>query len=400
MAMPPVEQTARPLPRSRSHPLRAPDGVAELAAQGLTRVRFPNGVESWLATGYQDVRMVLSDPRFSAYRNGDEPALRDDPIVSMDVPANFNIKDGAAHQHYRLPLSRGFMVKRINQLRPRIQQLADEHLDAMQRQGPPVDLVSALCLPVPSLVIAELLGVPTVHQQLFQRVARAMMGLTSSVEDFQAVSEELGAVLAGLLAQKRAEGTTSDLLGLLANESDPFPDDQLIFLGQGLLAAGHETTANLMGLCVLALLENPGQREAFVRQPDNVAAAVDELLRYLVPIGGAGGLPRRATEDVEVGGQLVRKDEWVAVSLYANYDEALCPHATELDLNRPTPPHLAFGFGPHQCLGQNLARAELQIMLTGLFTRFPTLRLTRDVRELPYREDMLVYGVYELPVTW
>ena len=398
--MSPVEQSARPLPRSRSHPLRPPDGVAELAGKGLTRVRFPNGVESWLATGYADVRMVLSDRRFSAFRSGDEPALRDDPIVSMDVPANFNIKDGAEHQHYRLPLSRGFMVKRINQLRPRIQQIADEHLDAMRRQGPPADLVSALCLPVPSLVIAELLGVPSVHQQLFQRVARAMMGLTSSVEEFQAVSEEMGAVLAELLAQKRSQGTTSDLLGLLANDNDPFPDSELIFLGQGLLAAGHETTANLMALSVLALLEHPDQREAFVRHPEDVAPAVDELLRYLVPIGGAGGLPRRATEDVELGGQLVRKGEWVCVSLSANYDEALCPHAAELDVRRPTPPHLAFGFGPHQCLGQNLARAELQIMLTGLFARFPTLRLAKDVRELPYREDMLVYGVYELPVTW
>jgi cytochrome P450 len=397
--MPPVDQSVQPLPRSRSHPLQAPDGLAKLAGRGLTRVRFPNGVDSWLATGYDDVRMVLSDPRFSAYRNGDEPSLRDDPIISMDVPANFNIKDGAAHQHYRLPLSRGFMVKRINQLRPRIQELVDEHLDAMQRSGPPVDLVGALCLPVPSLVIAELLGVPAEHQQLFQRVARAMLGLTSSIDEFRALSDELSPILAELLAQKRRDGTTTDLLGLLANSDDPFPDAELIFFGQGLLVAGHETTANLMGLSVLTLIENPDQREAFVRHPENVAPAVDELLRYAVPISG-GALTRRATEDVEVGGQVVRAGEWVSVSLSANYDEALCPHASKLDVERPTPPHLAFGFGPHQCLGQNLARAELQIMLTGLFTRFPTLRLAKDVRDLPYRDDMVVYGVYELPVTW
>jgi cytochrome P450 len=252
---------------------------------------------------------------------------------------------------------------------------------------------------VPSLVIAELLGVPAEHQRLFQRVARAMLGLTSSHEEFQAVSAELGVVLAELLAQKRRDGTTTDLLGLLANENDPFPDSELIFFGQGLLAAGHETTANLMGLSVLTLIENPDQREAFVRHPENVAPAVDELLRYAVPISG-GALTRRATEDVEVGRQLVRAGEWVAVSLSANYDEALCPHAGKLDVERPTPPHLAFGFGPHQCLGQNLARAELQIMLTGLFSRFPTLRLAKDVRDLPYRDDMVVYGVYELPVTW
>jgi cytochrome P450 len=269
----------------------------------------------------------------------------------------------------------------------------------MQRHGPPAELISALCLPVPSLVIAELLGVPAQHQRLFQRFAAAMLGVASSKAEFYELSAEMGAVLSELLAQKRRDRVTTDLLGLLANEADPFPDDQLIFLGQGLLAAGHETTANLMGLSVLTLLEHADQRAAFVADPQNVAPAVDELLRFIAPLGG-GGLSRRATEDVELGGQLVRKGEWVSVTLYANYDEALCPHATELDLHRPTPPHLAFGFGPHQCLGQNLARAELQIMLSSLFGRFPALHLTKDVRDLPYRHDMLVYGVYELPVAW
>jgi cytochrome P450 len=395
-----VGEAARELPQERSHPLRPPDGVAELAGQGLVRVRFPNGVESWLATAYEDVRMVLGDPRFSAYRNGDEPGRRSDPIVSIDVPANFNIKDGAEHQRYRLPLSRGFMVKRINQLRPRIQEITDDCLDAMARHGPPAELISALCLPVPSLVIAELLGVPAEHQRLFQRFASAMLGVTSTMAEYEALSREMGGVLSVLLEQKRRDGTTSDLLGLMVNDADPLPDDQLVFIGQGMLAAGHETTANLTGLAVLTLLEHPDQRAEFAAQPENAAAAVDELLRFISPMGSAAGLARRATEDVEVGGQLVRKGDWVAVSGYANYDDALCPHATELDLRRPTPAHITFGFGPHQCLGQNLARAEMQIMLTGLFGRFPGLRLTTDARELRYRTDMLVYGVYELPVSW
>jgi cytochrome P450 len=395
-----VEQASRPLPQSRSHPLRPPDGVADLARESPVRINFPNGVDAWFVTGYEDVRMVLSDPRFSAYRNGDEPSRRSDAIISMDVPANFNIMDGAAHQRYRLPLSRAFMVKRINQLRPRIQQVTEECLDAMARQGPPADLVSALCLPVPSLVIAELLGVPVAHQPLFQRFATAMLGVTNSMADFLAVAQELGAVLSEQLAQRRRDGTTSDLLGLLANDDNPFPDEELVFIGQVILAAGHETTASTMGLAVLALLDHPEQRDAFVRDPAGAPAAVEELLRYLSPLGEIAALPRRAVEDVEVGGQLVRAGDWVTVALYANYDEALCPHATKLDVGRPTPAHLAFGFGPHQCLGQNLARAELQIMLAGLFTRFPDLRLTTDVRDLPYRTDTLVYGVRELPVTW
>lgn len=396
-----AETPAQTLPRSRSHPLRPPDGLAELAAQGPVRLTFPNGVQSWFVARYDDVRTVLSDPRFSAYRHGDEPAMRDDPIVSMDVPANFNIKDGAEHQRYRRPLSRAFMVKRINDLRPRIEQLVAEHLTAMERHGPPADLVAALCLPVPSMVIAELLGVPTEHQPLFQRYARAMFGLTSSHEEFQALAQELGAVLTAMLAEKRRTGDTSDLLGLMVNDDDPLPDEQLLFIGSGLLAAGHETTSNLAGLAVLGLFEHPEQRALFVEHPENAPAAVDELLRYMVPVGGAGGLARRATEDVVVGGQQIRAGEWVAASLYGNYDQTVCPHGTELRLERTEPPaHLSFGFGPHQCLGQNLARAELEIMLTGLFGRFPTLRLDGEVGDLPYRTDMLVYGVYELPVSW
>ncbi|MEN3299534.1 cytochrome P450 [Pseudonocardia sp.] len=394
-----TDESVPPLPQSRIDPLRPPDGLAELAAQGLTKVRFPNGVETWFATRYEDVRMVLGDSRFSAYRSGDEPSVRSEPITSMDIPANFNIRDGAAHQHYRLPLSRGFMVKRINAMRPRIQQLVDEHLDAMQRQGPPVDLISALCLPVPSLVIAELLGVPATHRDLFQRTARALLGKYSTMEEFQGLLAEMTVVLTELIDQKRRDGITSDLLGLMANAEEPFPDDELMFLGTGLLAAGHDTTANFMALSVLALFDDPDQRAAFMRDPENSGPAVEELLRFMLPTG-SGGIPRRATEDVEVGGQLVRSGEWVTISSYANRDETLCPHAGTLDVRRPTPPHVAFGFGPHQCLGQNLARAELQIMLTSLFTRFPTLQPEKDIRDLPYRNDMLVYGVYELPVVW
>jgi cytochrome P450 len=396
-----AEMPPRPLPRSRSHPLRPPAGLAELASEGPARVMFPNGTVAWLVARYDDVRAVLGDPRFSSYRHGDEPAMRNDPIISMDVPANFNIKDGAEHQRYRRPLSRAFMVKRINQLRPRIEQIVADRLDEMERQGPPADLVSALCLPVPSMVIAELLGVPGEHQELFQRFARAMFGLTTSMEEFQAVGAELGAVLLALLEDRRRTGDTSDFLGLLVNDEDPLPDEELMFIGRGMLAAGHETTTNQAGLAVLSLFEHPDQLKLFIEHPENAPAMVDELLRYVLPIGSGGGLPRRATEDVEVGGQLIRKGEWVAASSYGNYDESVCPHGSELRLDRSDPPaHLSFGYGPHQCLGQNLARAELEIMLTGLFGRFPTLRLDGEIRDLPYRTDMLVYGVYELPVTW
>jgi cytochrome P450 len=386
------------LPRARSHPLRAPDGMAGLAGRPVNRVRFPNGVQAWLATGLAEARVVLGDARFSAHRDGHEPALRADPIVSMNVPANFNIRDGEAHRHYQRPLSRGFTARRVEQLAPRIQRITDEHLDAIERAGPPVDLVTALCVPVPSLVIAELLGVPAAHQPLFQRFARALVGLTSSQDDYRALARELSAVVAELIAAKRAAGSTEDLLGMLANAPDPFPDDELVFLGTGLLAAGQETTTNAIGLCVLALLADPEQRALF--SADNADTAVEELLRWLAPVGAGSLLPRRALTDLDLGGERVRAGDWVAASPYANYDPAMCPRATDLDLTRPCPPHLAFSDGPHQCLGQSLARAELRIMLTSLFDRFPTLSLDRDLDTLRYRDDMLVYGAHELPVRW
>jgi cytochrome P450 len=386
------------LPRRRSDPLRPPDGMAALARRPVRRVRFPNGVEAWLATGLDEARAVLSDPRFSAYRDGHEPSLRADPMVSMQVPANFNIKDGEAHRRYQRPLSRGFLVRRVDRLRPRIQAITDAHLDAIERAGPPVDLVATLCVPVPSLVIAELLGVPAEHQPLFQRFARALVGLTSSQDDYRALARELGAVVAGLVAAKRAAGSTDDLLGMLANDPEPFPDDEIVFLGTGLLAAGQETTTNTVGLCVLALLEHPKQRALF--SADNADTAVEELLRWLAPIGAGSLLPRQAREDLELGGEAIRAGDWVAASPYANLDPAMCPHATELDLTRPYTEHLAFSHGPHQCLGQALARAELRIMLTSLFARFPDLALDRDPRTLRYRDDMLVYGAHELPVRW
>jgi cytochrome P450 len=399
--MPEPDRDAREvpdLPRHRSHPLRPPDGMAALARRPVRRVRFPNGVDAWLATGLDEARLVLSDPRFGAHRDGREPALRADPLVSMNVPANFNIKDGEAHRHYQRPLSRGFMTRRIEALRPRIQRITDEHLDAMEQAGPPVDLVTALCVPVPSLVIAELLGVPVEHQPLVGRFARALVGLTSSQDDYRALARELSAVVAGLVAAKRADGGTEDLLGMLANDPDPFPDEELVFLGTGLLAAGQETTTNAIGLCVLALLEHPKQRALF--SADNADTAVEELLRWLAPVGAGSLLPRRALVDLELGGELVRAGDWVAASPYANLDPAMCPHATELDVTRPYTDHLAFSHGPHQCLGQSLARAELQIMLTSLLARFPALALDRPLDSLRYRTDMLVYGVHELPVRW
>jgi len=395
-----TEAAVCPVLHERDHPLQPPVGFAEAVTGGPIKMRWPNGVEAWMVSSYAGARQVLSDPRFVS-RKGGHPEVRDEGegVVDPDQPGNINGIDGEAHLRLRRPLSRGFMVRRMNELRPRIQQIVDEHLDVMEAKGAPADLVSSLCLPLPSLVIAELLGVAPEHQELFQAAARGMFGKNSSKDEFAAQAAKLGEVLVPIIEQKRAAGTNDDLIGLMANDTD-FAMDELIFLCIGLLVAGHETTSNFLGFFALHLFEQPDQLAILQRDPSRADVMVEELLRYTVGQLGGAGLTRRATEDVEVDGVLVRAGEWVSVSLYANLDEALCPRAGELDLERDVVSHLGFGFGPHQCLGANLARAELQIALRSLFERFPNLRPAVPVREMSYRTDMITYGAAEIPVVW
>ncbi|MDX8050102.1 cytochrome P450 [Lentzea sp. BCCO 10_0798] len=396
-----TEAAVCPVHHERGHPLHPPVGFAEAVSDGPVRMIWPNGVEAWMVSSYAGVRQVLSDPRFST-RKGGQPEMRTDDgeaVLDPDQPGNINGIDGAEHMRLRRPLSRGFMVKRMNELRPRIQQIVDEHLDVMEAKGAPADLVTSLCLPLPSLVIAELLGVPPEHQELFQATAGDLFGKNGSKDEYLAHATTLAEVLTPIVEAKRAAGTNDDMIGLMANDTD-FSMEELIFLCIGLLAAGHETTSNFLGLFTLHLFEKPDQLEILRRDPSRADVVVEELMRYTVGQLGGPGLTRRATEDVEVDGVLIKAGDWVSVSLMANLDEALCPRAEELDLERDAVSHLGFGFGPHQCLGANLARAELQIGLRTLFERFPNLRPAVPVTEMNYRNDMITYGAAAIPVVW
>ncbi|MGI5501959.1 cytochrome P450 [Lentzea sp. CA-135723] len=396
-----TEAAVCPVPHeNRVHPLGPPAGFEEAISDGPVKMLWPNGVEAWVVSSYAGVRTVLSDPRFSANKDG-QPEMRTEgeQVLGRPEPGNMNVMDGAEHLRLRRPLSRAFMVKRLNEMRPRIQEIVDEHLDAMERAGAPADLVASVCLPVPSLVIAELLGVPPEHQELFQATAREMFGKNGSRAEYEAKAEELGGVLLEVVEEKKASGTTDDLIGLMVNDTD-FQMDELLFLAIGLLAAGHETTSNFFGLFTLTLFEKPDQLAILRRDPGRADAIVEELMRYTVGRLGGAGLARKALEDVEVDGVTIREGEWVAVTFHANLDDALCPHAGELDLERKAVSHLGFGFGPHQCLGANLARAELQILLRTLFTRFPDVRPAIPVAEMDFREDMITYGAATIPVVW
>ena len=318
-------------------------------------------------------------------------------------PRSVFTSDGEEHTRFRRMLSKPFTYKRVEDLRPAIQKITDEHIDAILAGPQPADIVTALALPVPSLVISELLGVPYEDAEFFQHHANVGLARYASAEDNAKGAMGLAKYLANLVRSKMenpAEDAVSDLAERVkAGELDVREAAQL---GTGLLIAGHETTANMIGLGVLALLENP-EELAVIRDatdPGVIANAVEELLRYLSII--QNGQRRVATEDIDIAGEVIRAGEGIIIDLApANWDPKAFQEPERLFLHRTKAgQNVAFGYGRHQCVGQQLARAELQIVFTTLFRRIPTLRLAIPIEEVPLKHDRLAYGVYELPVTW
>lgn len=390
-----------PAPHSGGCPFGPPPAYTEAAATApMTRAELPDGDPCWLATGYAEVRTVLSDRRFSAdVRHPAFPLLvagARERLVT-DNPTFLRLDD-PEHARQRRMVTGDFLVKRVEALRPEIQRIVDEALDRMTAGRTTADLVTDFALPVPSLVICELLGVPYEDRDRFQGLSRTLLSRESTVEQLREAQEEVLDYLRDLTARKRAQ-PEDDVLSRLAVRDDLSPDD-VASTGVLLLIAGHETTANMISLSTALLLEQPEQI-ARLADPAALPGAVEELLRLLTIVHT--GLPRVALEDVELGGVTVRAGEGVIAMLStANRDEEVFGGADhrptdELDLARDARRHMAFGFGVHQCLGQPLARAELQIALETLFRRLPGLRLTGE-RE--FRTESFIYGMRSLPVTW
>ncbi|GJF30533.1 cytochrome P450 [Kitasatospora sp. NE20-6] len=365
----------------------------------ISRVTLWDGAPCWLVTGHAQVRSVLGDSRFSAdARHPGFPFLSPGRRELLDrTTPTFIRLDDPEHARQRRMLTGDFIVKRIEAMRPEIQRLVDAALDTMVAQGSPADLVDAYALPVPSLVICHLLGVPYADHAFFQSRSRALLDLTGSVETVRSAQQELIGYLTDLAGRKQREPDDS-LLGRLVRR----PDTNLAetaATGLLLLVAGHETTANMTALGTLALLRHPGQADRLRAEPALVKGAVEELLRYLTVVHL--GVPRVASEDVELAGTTVRAGEGVLCMLStANRDELVFTGGDRLDVTRDARRHFAFGFGVHQCLGQPLARVELQIALETLLRRLPGLRLAVPFDDLRYRTGMVVYGVEELPVAW
>ncbi|MEU9965284.1 cytochrome P450 [Streptomyces malaysiensis] len=393
-----------PMPRAAGCPFDPPPTTRALHTERpVTRVRLWDGSAPWLVTRYADQRALLGDPRVSS-----EATLPGFPHASAGFRENagrrrsFITMDDPEHARIRRMVTGPFAIKRIEALRPEIQKITDDLIDAMLAGPTPVDLVRALALPLPSLVICKLLGVPYEDHDFFQRNSSLLINRHSSVEDVVGANEALTDYLEGLVVAKLAD-PADDMLSELAGRvrAGELTQRDAANMGVLLLVAGHETTANMIALGTVALLENPDQL-AVLRETDDpkaIARAVEELLRYLTIVHN--GRRRVALEDIEIGGETIRAGDGIIVYTgTGNWDAEVFPEPERLDIGRDARRHIAFGFGIHQCLGQPLARVELQVVYGTLYRRIPTLRLATGIDQLPFKEDGLVYGVYELPVTW
>ncbi|MQS34750.1 cytochrome P450 [Streptomyces katsurahamanus] len=391
--------TTMPTVRQPGCPFDPPAELVDARRHGpISRYTFPGGIPGWLITGFDLVRSVLADSRFSSRKELMlHPTIDYGDFESPPAPpGEFLLMDEPRHGRYRKPLMGKFTVRRMRLLTERVEQITADHLDAMEKAGPPTDLVTAFAKPIPAIMICELLGVPYEDREDLQEQVDSFMNGETSDEDLIAAYTATQEYLAQLVAAKRAH-PADDVLSDLT-DSD-LTDEELKGMALILLAAGIDTTANMLGLGAFALLRNPEQLAALRADPTLADRAVEELLRYL---GVAKTFMRTALEDAEVGGRTIKAGSPVILSYNtANRDPERFADPHVLDLRRQDGGHLAFGHGIHQCLGQQLARVEMRVAFPALVNRFPTLRLAVPPEEVALRPETAdIYGVKSLPVTW
>lgn len=441
--LPDARQTgADELPTERGCPFDPPGAIGDLRdRQPLTRFRFPDGHIGWLVTSHELARAVMGDSRFSltpggpphvygtraamfydgVQRDPDFPdatrtvfdryqregrlsdALRDPEIVRTlhERPLRgmpFMSIDPPAHTRLRRALSGYFTVRRVSEHREIIEQIVAGRLDAMEQAGPPVDLVETFADAVPSLFTCSLYGLPESERGTFERLSAAIVSPNITVEGVLQASEEFRAFARALIEHKRAN-PSGDMLSTLIRGGE-LTDDEIVTIAIVLVRASHSTTSSALAFSVATLLQDRARWNALWTASAPIGHIVEELLRYTTVVQSSD--VRTALEDVEVGGCVIKAFETVVVSLSAaNRDPLVFPEPDRVDLTRQASKELAFGYGIHQCLGQHLARLELQVALTGLAHRYPGLDLAVPVADIPWRGgDRNPYGPEQLPVTW
>lgn len=396
-----------PVERDARCPFDVPAALIDSAAhRPLRRARIWDGSTPWLVTGNAELRVLALDPRISTddrltgfpHWNAGRAA-----IAPMRPDSIFNT-DGPGHLRLRRMMTRTFSYKRVEAQREKIQQVTDKLIDDMLAGPNPVDLVPAFGLPLPSFMICELLGVPYDNHDFFQEHASAAMDRYATPE----LQERLFTAMRGYMREVIEErlASSDESSGVISEFADnirvgDMTIDEGVALANGLLSAGHETSAGIISLGTLALLQNPEQLE-FLRNNDDpkaIANAVEELLRYLSIVHN--GQRRIALEDIEISDVVIRAGDGVILDYSAgSWDARTFDEPRQFDVARVANKHLAFGFGPHGCIGQQLARVELQVAFATLIRRIPTLKLAVPIEQIEFKHDRLAYGVYSLPVSW
>lgn len=389
-------------PFSQPNALEFDPALKQVAEQApVTRVRLPYGEgEAWLVTRYEEVRTVVTDRRFSraAIIGRDFPRITPEPIVQAEA---INVMDPPAYSRLRKLVAKGFTNRHVEQMRDKTQQIADALLDTMTEHGCPADLVEHLSSQLPLRTISEMLDLPATDRPRLRRCAMALMS-TGVPEGQRSAKAELRAYFAALTARRR-QAPADDLLSALAtaqDDGDFLDEGELAVLGMLLLVSGHDTTTNQISNITYTLLTHPRQQAWLREHPDQLPQAIEELLRF-IPFRHGVGIPRVATEDVQLGGVTIRQGEMVHVSyLTANRDALVFERPDELDLDRPSGPHMTFGWGTHHCIGAHLARMELQVAIGTLLRRFPQLHLAVAPEQVPWQTGSIWRSPQALPVAW
>lgn len=383
------------------HALDVHPRYAELRrTEPLTKVAMPYGGEAWLLTGYHEIKQFLADPRFSSARATEPDTPRVTPLPLR--PGNLLSMDPPDHSRIRRVVAKAFTMRGVARLLPQIEDVAKEQFDVMERKGPPVDVVEHLAASIPVRMICELFDIPYAERHRFRAYSDSFVATTAyTVEEINEARDGLEAYIAELIEMRRSQ-PGDDLVGALveAMDTERLSVHEAARTGIGILMAGHETSLSMISNVLYLMLSQPHLWEQLRTDPGLVPSAIEEMLR-VIPLRSVGSFPRKATEDVEIGGVLIRAGETVIFQrASADRDERVFEDPEMIDLARSPNPHLGFGHGAHHCLGAPLARVELKVALEGLLDRFPGLRLAVPPEEVPWKPGLIARCPEQLLVAW
>ncbi len=377
----------------------------ELQQQGPIKVRLPYGEPCWLATRYDDVKLIHFDRRFSKElgltrdipRRHESGAPKDpNMLASMDPPRHSRLR--------RLAMG-SFSPPKIRRMRSWVESLIDELLDSMVESGQPADFFSCVSWPLPNLVVTGILGIPREDVPIFRGWIDSMLVTNATTEGRREAQESLRGYILERITERR-QHSTDDVLGALVearDQGDALSEDELIMLCLNLFLGGFETTVAQLSSTMYVLMANPDLWRELVDDPDLLPAALEELWRWIPSHRYGSPLVRWAREDVELsGGVVIGAGEPILPERgAANREEAVFPHGWELDFHRDDPrPHLSLGFGPHHCMGAPLAQIEIEATLAKMLARFPNLRLAVPAADVQWSPTSFMRCVEALPLTW